>query len=226
MNIILFFGIKRSGNHGIIQLIINNYKKVVHINACDLLYDNYLKYKDIEISKKNSDYYYVGFKNADCVVFSVENNICDNTILEKFLKLENISIIFLLRNPFNNYDSWRKNTINNCQNIDLLWASEWKNMWLKFANFFLEKRNDIIYILYDKFYSDKKYQINILNKLSIDLNTMNLDKKYNYTFSSFDDVNYSRRMWGTSDNLLYKDNISNEIFSDKIVESTWIKILK
>jgi len=41
MIIILFFGIRRSGNHFVISQIINNFKNIVHMNDVKLSYEEY-----------------------------------------------------------------------------------------------------------------------------------------------------------------------------------------
>ena len=72
-------------------------------------FDSYINYKNIDITTNRSDRVFTGFKNADCVVISMENKTIDASELEKFKNIDDCHIVLLLRNPYNNLASaWKE----------------------------------------------------------------------------------------------------------------------
>ena len=86
MKTILLFGLRRSGNHFIISTILQQFDLSVHINDVNLSYDKYSEFKNINITSKRANNY-IGFKNADCVIISMENKIIDFKEYQKLISI-------------------------------------------------------------------------------------------------------------------------------------------
>ena len=52
MKTIIVYGLRRSGNHFLISIILQQFSNYVHINNTDLSYDKYVKYKNIKKKKR------------------------------------------------------------------------------------------------------------------------------------------------------------------------------
>ena len=216
--IVFFYGLRRSGNHGILNLIIKEYPNYVHINDTILSFDKYENNKNIDITLRNSDNKYVGFKECDLLIISMENQIPDFNEINKFNEIEDIHIFILLRNPVNNLESaW---TIYS----DKEKVKEIRNLWLIYADLFINNNDDKInYIIYEKFYNDEKYRINILGKVNINYNNVKkfLDESNGHSKSSFqkDKKKYSKnksvdlKINLYNDNKNFKNLISNELIN-------------
>ena len=74
MKTIILYGLRRSGNHYLISTIMQQFNNVIHINDVDLRFDTYNHFKNIKISKRRIDNEWTGFKDAECVIISMENN--------------------------------------------------------------------------------------------------------------------------------------------------------
>ena len=129
MKTILFFGLRRSGNHGIIGLILSKYKNSIHINDVKLSYRKYCFFKNIpKYDNIGTHNHYVGFNGVDCIVISMENEIKSFIELQKFKNIPNLNIILLLRNPYNNLSSVWKIYEKDIKQTILI-----KNLWIKYA---------------------------------------------------------------------------------------------
>lgn len=146
MKQIFQLGIRRSGNHGVTNLIIqsfNDTKNTVHLND---LQDNILaKYAQFRNKPKTETYVdnkWSGFKDASLCVISFENqNITQlkgrlNKIRSKY---PDVACVLLLRNPFNMLAStcnfymktmtgYRLHILNNILQIKTLWIKYAKEM--------------------------------------------------------------------------------------------------
>jgi hypothetical protein len=218
MIIILFFGIRRSGNHFVISQIINNFKNIVHMNDVELSYTEYNIYKNIEITQNRIDCKYTGFKNAECIIISMENKIINFNELQKFNSEKNVYPIILLRNPYNMAASawkvYKKNIYLTKEIIDL---------WILYANIFIEN-NNLIKILYDEFNVNENYAYNILN---IIIKNPIIDKniKITHQISSFNDNNSQKSYGNIEDCIYYNDPDFIQLFNDiNIIKNIWNKI--
>ena len=76
MKLIIQIGLKRSGNHGILNLIKKNFDKtkIVHLNDLQkFTYDQYCHFSNIKITLNETNNLWAGFKNADLLLISFEN---------------------------------------------------------------------------------------------------------------------------------------------------------
>ena len=223
--IVFFYGLRRSGNHGILNLIIKEYPNYVHINDTILSFDKYENNKNIDITLRNSDNKYVGFKECDLLIISMENQIPDFNEINKFNEIEDIHIFILLRNPVNNLESaW---TIYS----DKEKVKEIRNLWLIYADLFINNNDDKInYIIYEKFYNDEKYRINILGKVNINYNNVKkfLDESNGHANSSFqkDKKKYSKNKSVDLKINLYNDNKNFKNLISNELKNKWKIIIK
>lgn len=174
MKAVYFFGLRRGGNHGVLKMFFNPDLdlKIVHMNDTRLLVDEYNEFKNINITEHKIEGEYTGFKNSDYAIFSIENGRIKFKELDRLRSTNNpddICVIALLRNPYNQLSSvWKvyNNNIGKTQTCI--------KMWIMYANVFL-KADDRInkYILYDKFYTDKEYRDNIIDNLGLDSDSYN-----------------------------------------------------
>ena len=220
MKTIILFGLRRSGNHFIISTILQQFKNSVHINDSYLSYNEYIKYKDIDIKDKSINRIYTGFKNADCIIISIENKDIDYIELEKFNNISDIYSIILIRNPYNNLSSAWKVYNGNLDKIN-----ELINLWQIYANTFINDTK-LIKILYDKFATDDNYIHNILEKLNI--TKIYIDKKIyiQYQKSSFSNPLRKGKCYGYLKDCVFKNNKKFLIlFNNTKIEDQWNNIL-
>jgi hypothetical protein len=221
MKTILIFGLRRSGNHFVISILLQNYKNCIHINNTILSYDNYNIYKNIDISSNRIDGNYTGFKNADCVIISMENKIIDYDELNKFNEINDLNILLLLRNPYNNLSSvWK------VYDKDLVRTNEIIELWQLYAKIFINDKK-LIKILYDEFSINNNYIINILNKIGIE--NINFDKNIYilHQQSSFEDINQSKKTYSSLESCIYKDDEQFiKLFENTQIDYLWNEILK
>jgi hypothetical protein len=213
--IIFWYGLRRSGNHGMQDFIFKlPNENVVHMNNQRLNYETFIKYSKIEPTNKLEDSY-TGFKNIPYVLLSMENISLDNSELleiNKFNNFNNITKIIILRNPFNNLSSTWKITKNNIEQL-----LEAKHLWIQYANFILQNNNanDFMFILYDKFYNDIEYRNTIINEINLkfayDDSLLNI--KRNYAHSSFEQTTvtneFNRYILFENDDFFSKEVLNN-----------------
>ena len=93
MKVFIQIGIKRSGNHGILNLIKKSgIKNYIHMNDIHhFTYENYKYFSEKEPEYKPvNDHTWTGFKGVDMVIISLENKcIPENVIIEVFFCMEN-----------------------------------------------------------------------------------------------------------------------------------------
>ena len=146
MKVIIQIGIKRSGNHGILNLIKKSgIKNYIHMN--DIHHFTYANYeyfskKEPEYNPVN-DHNWTGFKGVDVVIISLENKCIPKKELEKFHNIPNIHFIVLLRNPFNNAASAYKYFIANKCNSSMILLKYIMTIWKQYANFFFKSQHKV-----------------------------------------------------------------------------------
>lgn len=232
MKTIIWYGLRRSGNHGLIYLLLlSSQKKYVFIN--DLKYLSYEKYQQcleqdmtpFDISKNALGIQYVdlikhaclytGFKNAELVVLGFENkplSLLSLQEMDKFPIADTYKVI-LFRNPFNNlasiYHKFEKNKELVISMIEL---------WLQYANFIIHhhQSNNYIFLFYDKFYKDKEYQTQISQQLDVELNMdfdFNDENKIFMARSSFTQTLYSN-----NETNRYLEYINDDFFNTNVMQ--------
>lgn len=227
MKLILFFGIIRSGNHGLLNIFMNSTENIVHINNVELSIPKFQRNKKLPITNNRIDNKYTGFKGSDKVIISMENQIINFSNVKYFNTFyKNANIVILLRNPYNQFSSvWK---ISNKNSKILLKV---KKLWIYYANLFIqfEHNNPFNFtrILYDKFYTDENYRSKILNELDIDYN-IDINKFTKWGYSSFGEKSRNKRQyWGDIKSCFYRNDPKfTEIVDDNEIHDLWEKILE
>ena len=214
MKIFLFYGLKRSGNHGIISSIIQAHPNSIHINNVRLSTSKFRKFRNIPITKNARSKYYTGFKNAECLIISMENRSFDIHKINKFQKAftnnyDTIYPILLLRNPYNNSSSIWKVYRNLPIKAKLEKTKFIINTWQLYANEYLNNNSIFIKILYDKFYTDNDYRNNIFKLFNINnIDNIDFGLKYGPGDSSFIENDKKRKYWGKFEDCVGYNEIS------------------
>lgn len=224
MRVIILYGLRRSGNHFLISLILQNYTNHVHINDINnMTYDNYLKYSNINVSQRYSDNHWIGFKGVDCVVLSVENQVIDPIQLETFRTIPDISIVVLLRCPSSHFSSvWK---VYN-KGIDRL--CEIVRLWDVYADYLLSLHDVTIKVVYDELVTNDVYRNKrlkeIINKHPI------LDqsqKMIKYQHSSFANRKQQCMVYTDFTTCIFKDDLRfMSLIDHTAVHSKWLLVLK
>ena len=106
MKLVILIGLKRSGNHGITNLILKTQRNHLHLNDLkNFTYENFQKFSKKQTKIQTIDQEWGGFKNKDFLLISLENNELNALIDEIGNFKEEKNVILLLRNPFNNLAS-------------------------------------------------------------------------------------------------------------------------
>ena len=231
MKTIIQIGLKRSGNHGIINLFKHAYalNNIVHLNDISIFsYELYKKYSQIEINKREKNNEWSGFKNAELVIISLENKDIAETLIElkKFYHLEDFHIIILLRNPYNNASSTYKYLLEiQCRDRNKLvnWLMK---EWVKYAKFLLFHQigGCITPIIYDKFYQNKDYREDVFRILEINYKEEYLNDISGWGISFFNkDCKDASKMDTFTRYLMFQNNpyFINYIFKNKRLFDLW-----
>lgn len=173
MKIIIQFGLKRSGNHGISNLILKSNNNFVHLNDLnDLDYNTFKNFLEKEGNLSIVDNVWTGLKKCQKVLISLENKsvISLKKNITDFSQERNIRFIILLRNPYNNMASLYKYFLEKKIKTGLILLTQCIQLWKEYCNYILQSNNNCISIIYDKFYSDVQYRREIFDILKINYN--------------------------------------------------------
>ena len=237
MKLIIQIGLKRSGNHGILNLIKKSWHNdnIVHLN--DLLnfsYDFYQHFLGIPMSLRETTKIWTGLKGADLVIISLENKDINKIYfneLKKFKHLPDFHTIILLRNPFNNAASAYKYFVEiQCTTKNILTQGLMKQ-WKTYALFLLSFQvgGYIIPIIYDKFYQNEQYRNEIFENLGINYNKKYLNQITGWGKSFFElNCKDASKMDIFTRFLVYQNNpfFINHIFKDKDLFDLWTEICR
>lgn len=230
MQIVYFIlGIKRSGNHAILNWLYKMIPNYLHLNNLPLKLLNSFHYKKFLTENINIDNYidknWTHFSKLTNLIISLENqNIKkSSTLIKKFCNDLNIKseIIMLVRSPNNNFASiWK------IMNEDTELLKHHKQLWKEYAeeiinNIYLEKK---IVINFDKWFMDQKYRLEITRHLNLNFDDENFDKIFKHGFSSFD--GYKFKDCATKMDVLNRiDYYQNDINFLKLINEKEIIIL-
>lgn len=220
MKLILLFGLRRSGNHFLISTILQHSPNHVHINDSYLSYEEYTRHKQIDVIQRSSNQKYVGFKDVDCVVISMENKRIDWGELEKFQVEPDVYTILLLRNPYNNLSSvWKSYNKHVSRTKEIL------ELWPIYAELFLHNtkfRN----VLYDEFCTNEMYRNEILHTLGIQHIQYDSNSYIRYQQSSFSNTELRQRCYGSLHDCVYKDDPAFcKLFESTNIDMVWENVL-
>jgi hypothetical protein len=226
MKTIILYGLRRSGNHFLISNILQHFDSAVHINNCqEFSFNNYQKFKSINITAHRSDRKFIGFKNAECVLISMENKIIDQNELDKFKNIDDCHVMLLLRNPYNNLASaWREYILNSKPNrIKPEEFYKIHSSWIDYANKYLE--GSMINVIYDSFVESEEYRKRIIISLGILMRNHNLNQKIKWQCSSYSDNSKKQKIWGDLKASNYADDPEFiKLFETGEHEKLWTQI--
>jgi hypothetical protein len=188
---IRFFGLRRSGNHGVINWLIPMLgNQVCHINDGKPLCRFYngndgLNYTKIEIQK------------TDATIVSYENVDFNEGWPEFDIESPKVKYVLLLRDPFNTLASLLRNqtTIQNRSwNVP---DYELEKLWVQYAKEFLKITSwlpeDTVMISYNRWFVNETYRRGIADQLELEYSEVGLNKMSGYGGgSSFDQLIYNR----------------------------------
>ena len=225
MKTIIFYGLRRSGNHFVISTLLQQFNNAVHINDTKLSFDNYIKYSRIPMTCQRSDVSYTGFKNTECVILSMENKPVDMLELNKFNNIPDTHVVILIRNPYNTMASaWKiymlrdKPTPGKVNDIIKLWPV--------YAQLFLDN-NTFVKIIYDKYCESPEYIDSCLHKMKILKRGIDINKNIKWQCSSFKDEGNCRKTWGTfEDNIFYNLHEYRQLFTETQIHKLWSNIIR
>jgi hypothetical protein len=187
MKTLRVMGMRRSGNHAIINWLLanfNNGKEVIerYKTNCSIINDS--TYVPIFINSNASIVFFnscvedpfwgiksdFDLSNLNLIIHSYEDKLFSYIEEHSYNKCnnleENIINIIILRDPYNMFASRQKYIDNYWTKVDLLHI----DMWIAYAEEALNINNNInnkIIILYNKWLTDKDYRDDIANKLGV-----------------------------------------------------------
>ena len=221
MKTIIIYGLRRSGNHYLISTILQQFTNYVHINDTILSYEKYNTYKEIEKTVNQIDNDWTGFKDVDCVIISIENQLINNYELQLFNHIYDIHIMMLIRCPYSHFSSvWK------VYNKDKTMLTYLIKLWKLYAEEFNNPESkNIIKVVYDEYVVNDRYIINTLQKLGINNININNDIEIPYQKSSFKTNEKQRQVYRTINNCNYKNDINFiKLVKDKDIATMWKSI--
>ena len=221
MKTIIIYGLRRSGNHYLISTILQQFTNYVHINDTILSYEKYNTYKEIEKTVNQIDNDWTGFKDVDCVIISIENQLINNYELQLFNHIYDIHIMMLIRCPYSHFSSvWK------VYNKDKTMLTYLIKLWKLYAEEFNNPESkNIIKVVYDEYVVNDRYIINTLQKLGINNININNDIEIPYQKSSFKTNEKQRQVYRTINNCNYKNDINFiKLIKEKDIATMWKSI--
>lgn len=222
MKTIIIYGLRRSGNHYLISTILQQFTNYVHINDTILSYEKYNTYKEIEKTVSQIDNDWTGFKDVDCVIISIENQLINNYELQLFNHIYDMHIMMLIRCPYSHFSSvWK------VYNKDKTMLTYLIKLWKLYAEEFNNPESkNIIKVVYDEYVVNDRYIINTLQKLGINNININNDIEIPYQKSSFKTNEKQRQVYRTINNCNYKTDINFiKLVKDNDIATMW-KLIK
>jgi len=231
--IIKFLGLRRSGNHLIIDWIGESMKdEYLHINDLSLDLVGRLGLRNVrgklKEKFKNSLFDTISNFKTNILFCSFENlefdSIFKNSELEKkFNKLFGLSKtsynILILRDPFNIFASLLFSKRINQNNIEK-YIKLWKNHAKNYLNC---KKDNFIAINYNQFVSSKKYRDELAVKLNIESNEGIL-KKVAYNGSSFDGHKFNGNAQNMKISERWKNYIDDEFYKNIFKDNELVEL--
>lgn len=212
---ILVFGIRRSGNHLISDWLIHQYLDP-RFQAMNVQLDFFYFLDDCETK--------CGFYN--CALFGIEEHPVSAIDIAYSKHAQAINKVVILRDPYNLFASRIKHYhLFDAPSFNGSFATY---NWIDYANYFLDPPDNVAAVSYNQFIADRDYREQVVKKLGADFNSENDFKYMNKVDgsisggSSFDGKRYDgagAKMKITQRWECYKDNPSyRNLFTDEIKE--------
>lgn len=232
--IYFLIGIKRSGNHAILNWFYKIIPNYVHLNNMSLPLFTVNNYRT-NITTKALQYNYcdrrwVPFSENHNLLISFEDQDLKKIgkMIEQFCKELNLEpvIMLLLRSPQNNlasaYQVYNKN-------VNVL--AKYVTQWQLYATEYLE--NTIfphkINIFYDKWFTDEAYRKELCTQLGFKFNDSNFNHIYKHGTSSFDKMKFMNN--ASQMDVLHRNKVFDnderfvKLANNKKLVAIWEKIL-
>jgi len=221
-----FFGLKRSGNHAVINWLLNHFESYIHYNNCFVIGEHIYVDGPHEITKK-------GCRHSDfkISILSFEDrpvllNEKFNSSFSHVLKLKpKINNILLLRDAYNTYASRYQKKLN--PTMEMNWWNEiWTNyndkeLWISYAKEYLEPsffNKEVIKINFNDWFLKKEYREEISAKFEVEHSDAGLEfLATNGGGSSFDQMDYQNRSQQMEVTKRYRQLTTNEDFFKTII---------
>ena len=234
MKQLIQLGIRRSGNHGITNLLVqsfNDQKYTVHLNDLhDKELNGYNRFKNQPITVNYIDRKWTGFKGCSLCVFSFENQQLNRAFIRQLQKLKkkqkDLHLLILLRHPFNNLASAYRIYTQSGKITAIDRCLEIKKLWKEYASFILKRNKEFLPIFYYKFYTDKQYRKDICKRLGIKCNDSKLTNIYSWGWSSFSGYNKLdyNALFSRYKNYVDDDWFKKNVLEDDELKELWKKI--
>lgn len=219
-----FFGLKRSGNHAVINWILEHFESYVHYNNCFFSNGNFYVNYENEIKKRGKNPYEIKILSFEDRPIDLEKKF--NSDFKKIAKIaESKKKILLLRDVYNTYASRYMKKINPEPHMKN-WNEMWTNyndtkLWTSYAKEYLCPiifTGELIKINYNFWFSKKEYR----EKLSAEFNKNHTDKGLQKVLnngggSSFDKMEYDDVAQKMEVLSRYKMFLKNKDFIQRIV---------
>lgn len=227
------FGIKRSGNHAIINWLYKMIPNYVHLNNLNpkfLTHAHYNANLVTDASKVTVNYKdnaWLPFTQNHTLLISFEDHDIKQ-VNEKVIdfcnkcKLEPTTIM-IIRDPKNMLASLFKIK----KRFDIL--PNFKNIWMKYADEYLHRSCIQHFIVYDKWFTNVEYRKKIATDMKLEFDDSNHNKIFKHGVSSFDGYRYQNdttKMDVLNRADFFKDNKQfDTLISDPKMLSLWTQIM-
>ena len=225
-NEFVIFGIKRTGNHAIVNWIAGHFKEPIYF------YNNLLPfhhpfqrdynrrgYKCLEITQPDRCQY----TKKNCIIYSYEDfNIellKDREIVSDrdniIGKSRNYRQILILRDPFNLFASRYLNSKNDKK---MSFKQELLDLWITYAKEYLNKTSYLknkVCVNFNEWFSDKPYRVRLSSRLGL----KHTDEGLNYMMetghgSSFSELRYRQNAQKLKVNDRWERFVSDKVYKE------------
>jgi hypothetical protein len=223
-----FFGMKRSGNHCVINWICQHFDSYIHYNNCFISNNKiYVNFEE-EIIKKGKEPYQIKLISFEDRPEIINNKF--NSRIEKVLEIEHKKIIILLRDAYNTYASRymkKQNPKKGLESWNYFWTNyNDQNLWIDQAKKYLNRDSNQININFNNWFLYKNYREKISQIFGRDHTDAGLDiVPHQGAGSSFDGLKYNKNAQKMNILKRYKYFLKDKNFIENIVLNKEIKDL-
>lgn len=194
------FGLKRGGNHAIINWILGHYNSYIYYNNCHAdLNENSLYTDSREIYKKGTEPYEIKILSFEDKPAGIEEK--KPSEIKKICNFNSKKNILILRDAYNTYASRYMKKQNPSSGM-FSWNENWENyndpkIWIEYAKEYIGQNNYLnnsIKINYNSWFKSKKYREQLSKMINKNHSDDNLQEILNIGGgSSFDNLNFDKK---------------------------------